>query len=91
MGRRGRGVRPPDQDAGGIARTARVEPDIGAAEDQIERHMAGEIADAVGLDLAGAQAMEEAGRETAGDQGAGARVMAMPDSAGVAALSEDPV
>ena len=82
MGMRGRGRRvgAPDQDAGRVARRARIEAGIGAAEDEIEGHMAGEIADAVGLDLAGAQPVEEAGGKAAGDEGAGAGVMGMPDS-----------
>src|SRR5262249_59115512 len=50
--------------------------------------MSGKVADAVGLDLAGAQAVEEAGREAPGDEGAGAGVVGMPD-AGRPACRED--
>jgi len=90
MGMRGRGggVGAPDQDAGGIPRGAGIEAGIGAAEDEVERDMAGEVADAVGLDLARAQPVEEARGKAAGDEGAGAGVMGVPDP-GRAALGQD--
>jgi hypothetical protein len=55
----------------------------------LQRGVAGRVADRIRIDLAGAEAVEEALRETAGEQRAGAGVVRMPD--GLRAMSRDNV
>ncbi len=64
---RGRRVGAPDHDAGGILGHARVEAVAGGAIEITQRRVAGGIADAVRIDFAGAELVEEALREAAGD------------------------
>jgi len=58
--RGGRRVGSPDQDAPGIAGRARIEPGLRGAVQVAERDVAGHVADGVGFDLRGSEAMEEA-------------------------------
>ena len=60
VGRRGRRVGPPHEHAAGVVDRARVEADLRRAVEQVQRDVAGEVADRVGVDLGGAQPVEEA-------------------------------
>ena len=79
VGRRGRGVGAPDQDAGGVARGARVEAVQRGAVDVVEGDVTGLVADGVGVDLGRAEPVEEAHREEVADQREGAGVVGVED------------
>ncbi len=55
-----RGVRAPYEDAGGVCCGARVEPDLRRAVEVVQRDVAGEVADRVGVHLRRAEAVHEA-------------------------------
>ena len=76
---RGGRIDAPQQQAAGVAGAARVEPCDRAAVHVVERDLAGHVADAVGHHFAGAEPAEEAQREAAGDLGARACVVGVPD------------
>ncbi len=77
--RAGRRVDAPEQSAGGVLDAAGIEAGAGAAVDVFQRLVPRGVADGVGLHLAGAQPVEEAHGEAAGDDGAGPGVVGMPD------------
>ena len=84
--RGGGGVRAPDDDAVRVFGGARVEADCGRADRVVECDVAGHVAHRVGLDLAGAQAAQEAHWEVVGDQRAGAGVVRVHDPVRAVAL-----
>ena len=77
--RRGRGIRAPHHDACRVTGRARVEAVQARPVDIIQRHLAGHVADRVGDDLGGAEAVEEAHREEEGEERDGAGVMGVDD------------
>ena len=83
VGRRGRRVRAPDQDACGVAaRCADRSRSAERAVDVVERDVAGLVADRVGVDLGRAEPVEEPEPEGVGEQRAGAGVVGVQDRLG---------
>ena len=83
-----RRIATPDDQAAGVFCGARIESGGAVAEHIAERHMAGEIADRIRVDLGGADMVEEAKRKLIGDHRTGAGVMAGQDIRGPAVGDE---
>ena len=86
-GAEAKGLAPQTRMQFGILGRARIEADIAGAVHVLQRGVAGGVADRIRIDLAGAEPVEEALRETAGQQRAGAGIVRVPD--GLGAMSRD--
>ncbi len=74
-----RWVGPPDDDAPTVRERLRVETLVRGSDHVSQRHVSGVVADRVGVDLGGAQPVEEAHGELAREQRAGPRVVGVQD------------
>ena len=77
--RRSGRIRAPDENAGGIAGSQRVEADERGAVHVLERDVPGLVADRVRVDLGRAESVEEAQRKEVGEEREGARVVGVQD------------